>query len=276
MSYLNREQAGLPQELWDRIDEAARTAARDQLTGRRFLDLEGPYGIGLTSVEIGADDYCRQPQEEEAGAVMSHAISVPMLRKECELSVRRVQAHRDMGLPLDLAPIEDAGEAVARREEEFVYYGQPDFNLYGLMNAPKRNEAPLSDWEKSEHALEDVLAGVSKLEESGFHGPYALVADPEHYNNLFRRYEGTDMLQLQHLKSLCELGVLKAPVDGVAVVDPHVGRLIQGQDLMVGYTSNDGIHYHLFVNESVVLHLEEPGAVCTLKASGSKGGGSKG
>jgi len=264
LSYLNRGQASLPEELWEQIDEAARSAARDRLTGRRFLDLEGPYGLGLTSIETGADDYCRTPQEGEAGAVMSHALSVPMLRKGCRLSVRRIQAYLDMGQLLDLSPVEDAAEAVAAREEELLYYGQPDFHLYGLMNAPDRHEAKLSDWSKSDQALNDMLAAVEKLEGAGYPGPYALVAEPAHYNNLFRRYENTDMLQLQHLKSLCELGVFKAPVQGVAVVDPHVGRLVQGQDLMVGYNANDGIHYHLFVNESIVLQLQEPQAVCTM------------
>ncbi|KPV41525.1 bacteriocin [Thiohalorhabdus denitrificans] len=266
MHYLNREQAALPPDLWEGIDETARSAARERLTGRRFLDLDGPYGLGLTSIEVGTDDYCRTPEKGEAGAVMSKAISVPMVRKSCQLSVRRIQAYLDMGQLLDLSPVEDAAEAVAAREEELLYYGQPDFHLYGLMNAPNRNEAKLSDWTQSDQALNDLLAAVEKLEESGYHGPYALVADPTHYNNLFRRYEGTDMLQLQHLKSLCELGVFKAPVRGAAVVDSHVGRLVQGQDLMVGYDSNDGIHYHLFVNESIVLQLQEPGAVCTLTA----------
>ncbi|MFA9459502.1 family 1 encapsulin nanocompartment shell protein [Thiohalorhabdus methylotrophus] len=264
MSYLNRAQAALPQELWGQIDETARSAARDRLTGRRFLDLDGPYGLGLTSIEVGTDDYCRTPGKGEAGAVMSHAISVPMLRKTCQLSVRRIQAYMDMGQLLDLSPVEDAAEAVADREEEFIYYGQPDFHLYGLMNAPERHEGKLSDWSQSDQALNDVLAAVEKLEESGYHGPYALVAGHTYYNNLFRRYENTDMLQLQHLNNLCELGVYKAPVEGVAVVDSHVGRLVQGQDLMVGYESNDGIHYHLFVNESIVLQLQEPQAVCTM------------
>jgi len=264
MSYLNRDQAELPDSLWQRIDDAAVSAARDQLTGRRFLDLEGPYGIGLTTLETGVDNYCRQPAAEEAGAVMSHAISVPMLRKECQLSVRRVQAHLELGQPLDLSAVADAAEAVARREEEFVYYGQPDFHLYGLMNAPGRHEVKLSDWQRSEEALEDVLGAVTLLERAGFHGPYALVADPARYNNLFRRYENTDMMQLQHLRSLCQLGVFKAGIEGAAVVDPHAGMLFQGQDLMVGYQTNDGIHYHLFVNESLVFRLDDPRAICTL------------
>src|SRR5512144_3313628 len=127
MNYLNREHAAFGEDVWRLIDEAAVKAARDRLTARRFLDVDGPYGTGLTTIEVGNDDYCRQPGPEEAGAVIGRAVSVPMLRKSFRLSIRRVAAYQDNGLPLNPAPVEDAVEAIAAREEEMVYRGQADF-----------------------------------------------------------------------------------------------------------------------------------------------------
>lgn len=264
MSYLNRSIAPFPDAVWDRIDAAVAGAAAEVLTGRRFLEVEGPYGLGLTAIEVGSDDYCRQPGPDEAGAVLSKAIAVPMLRKSFGLSVRRIEGHLALGQPLDLTPAEDAAEAVARREEEFIYYGQADFGLEGLLTARGRHDTTCQDWGNVEQALSDVLAAVNALDAKGYHGPYALALAPVLYNNLFRRYEGTDMLQLEHLKRLCELGVYKASIRGGVLVDPHVGRILVGQDLMTGYSSNDGIHHQLFVSESLVLKLEEPEAICTL------------
>lgn len=264
MSYLNRESASFSSEIWDKIDEAAVEAARELLTGRRFLDVEGPYGVGLTSIEVGVEGFCRQPAPDEAGAVLSRAIAMPMLRKGFGLSVRRIEGYTAMGQPLDLRPVEDAAEAVARREEEFIYYGQPDFGLEGLLTAKGRNEVQCEDWSKIEQALNDVLSAVNHLDDHGFHGPYALALSSTWYNLLFRRYEGTDMLQLEHLKRLCELGVYKANIEGAVLVDPHVGRIIIGQDLMTGYSTNDGIHHQMFASESLVLLLEEPEAICSL------------
>jgi uncharacterized linocin/CFP29 family protein len=264
MDYLNRQMAPFGEDIWRRIDEAAVKAARDVLTGRRFLEVDGPYSVGLTSVEVGHDDYCRQPTPEEAGAVMGRAISVPMLRKDLRLSIRRVAAHQEMGQPLNLTPVEDAAEAVARREEEFVYFGQPDFRLQGLLTAEGRAHHEGGDWGNIDQALEDVLAAVNALDAHGFRGPYALALSPSLYNGLFRRYAGTDMLQLEHLRRLCQRGVYKAPIEGCVLVDPRVGRLIIGQDLMAGYISQDGVHYQLYVSESVVLRLDEPRAVCTI------------
>jgi uncharacterized linocin/CFP29 family protein len=265
MDYLNRHAAPFGEDVWERIDDAAVQAARDVLTTRRFLDVDGPYGVGLTSVEVGNDDYCRQPGPEEAAAVMGRAISLPMLRKEFRLSIRRVAASRDMGQPLNLSPVQAAAEAVAKREEEFVYYGQPDFQLPGLLTVEGRQHHEGGDWADVDRALEDVLAAVNALDVHGFRGPYALALAHTLYNGLFRRYAGTHMLQLEHLRRLCQHGVYKAPIEGGVLIDPRVGRLVIGQDLLSGYARQDGVHYYLYLSESIVLMLEESRAVCTIR-----------
>lgn len=270
MDTLSRAGAPLAPEIWSAIEEAAVKAARDMLTARRFLDVEGPYGVGLTTIELGNDDYCRTPAEGEAGAVLGRALSVPMLRKSFRLSIRRLAAHLQYGQPLYLKPAEDAAEAVAAREEELIYFGQPDFGLPGLLTAQGRTEASGGDWSNVDQALNDVLAAVTRLDDAGFRGPYALILEPSLYNGLFRRYPGTDMLQLEHLRRLCTEGIYKAPIRGGAVVDPRVGKLIVGQDLSAGYAAQDGIHYELYLSESLVFRLDDPGAVCTIAFAEAK------
>ena len=267
MDTLNRRLAPFSDAIWQAIDEAAVKAARDRLTGRRFLDLEGPFGAGLTAIEVGNDDYCRQPGPEEAGAVMGRTIPVPMLRRGFRLSIRRVAAHLEQGLPLDLSPAQDAAEAVAHREEELIYRGQQDFGLAGLLTIEDRLRVAGGGWSQIDRALQDTLAAVTLLDEAGFRGPYALVLAPPLYNTLFRLYPGSDVLQLEHLRRLCQAGIFKADIEGGVVVDPRVGALILGQDFRTGYVSQDGVHHQLYVSESIVLRIDEPKAVCTIAAS---------
>ena len=264
MDYLNRNASPFDANLWQEFDKAAVKSVRDMVTGRRFLDVDGPYGVGLTTIEIGNDSFCRQPQPDEAGAIMGHAISLPMLRRSFNLSIRRLAGHLEKEQPLDTTPVEDAAEAVAKREEEFIYYGQKDFNLHGLLTAPGRNEIAGGEWANLDTALNNVLSAVTRLDESGFRGPYALVASPELYNGLFRRYDGSDLLQVEHIGRLCTRGIFKAPIKGAAVVDPRCGRIVVGQDAMVGYSGSDGVHAQLFVSESIVLKLDSPAAVCSI------------
>jgi uncharacterized linocin/CFP29 family protein len=267
MDYLNRAQSHLPDAIWEEIERAAVAAAREQLTGRRYLDLQGPFGVGLTAIEAGNDDYCRQPSPDEAGAVMGRAISVPMLRRAFRLSVRRIAGYLENGQPLDLTPVEDAAEAVANREEEFVYRGQPDFSLPGLLTHERRRQIEGGDWAAVERALGDVLAAVTQLDEAGYRGPYALALAPPLYNGLFRLYPGSDVSQIQHLGHLCTRGIYKAPIEGGVLVDPRVGALVLGQDLRAGYIGQDGVHYQLYLSESIVLRIDEPAAICTISAT---------
>jgi len=266
VDYLNRSAAGFGDDIWQRIDEAAVHAARDVLTGRRFIPVDGPYGLGLTAVEAGEDGYCREPGHDEAGAVTSRAIAVPMLRRSFQLSIRRIESFRRQGQPLSLTVVAHAAEAVARREEEFIYYGQKDFQLPGLMTVDGKAVHRVGDWSNTEQALNDVLAAVTALDRNGYRGPYALALAAPLYNGLFHRYEGTELTQLEHLRRLCELGVYKAPISGGVLVDARVGRLIIGQDLMAGYARQDGIHHDLYLSESIVLLIEQPGAVCLLES----------
>lgn len=267
MDYLNRTHSQIPETIWSEIDQAAVEAARERLTGRRFLDLQGPFGVGLTAIEAGNDDYCRQPSPDEAGAVMGRAISVPMLWRAFRLSVRRIAGHLENAQPLDLTPVQDAAEAVANREEEFVYRGQPDFRLPGLLTHEGRQQLQGGDWSAVERALNDVLAAVTQLDEAGYRGPYGLVLAPPLYNGLFRLYPGSDVSQIQHLRHLCTRGIYKAPIEGGVLVDPRVGALVLGQDLRAGYIGQDGVHYELYLTESIVLRIDEPRAICTISAT---------
>ena len=269
MDELNRAQAPFGAAVWRLIDEAAVAAARERLTGRRFLEIEGPFGTGLTAIEVGNDEYCREPQPGEAGAVFGRALPVPMLRKSFRLSIRRLAAHVANGQPLDLKPVEDAAEAVADREEEFVYRGSGDAaaRLRGLQTIEGRQELAGGDWAAIDRALEDVLAAVTRLDDAGFRGPYALALAPALYNGLFRLYPGSDVLQLEHLRRLCTRGIFKAPIEGGVLVDARAGVLIIGQDLRAGYEGQDGVHYRLYLSESLVLRIDDPAAVCTIGAA---------
>ena len=255
-------------DLVNKMEEAAVSAARDILTGRRIIDVDGPYGLGLTSLEVGNDDLCRQPAPEEASAVLSHALSLPMIYRRFSLSRRRIAAFKEMGQPLNLKVVEDAAQAVAMREEEFIYKGQPDFHVYGLLTATGRNTLQGGDWTSVDQVLDNVIAAVNTLDSKGYRGPYGLALAPALYNNLFRRYPGSDLLQIEHLKRLCTRGIVKADIDGGVLVAKDVGTIVLGQDLQIAYLSPDAAHENFAVTESLVLKIEAPDAICTITPAG--------
>ncbi len=76
-----------------------------------------------------------------------------------------------MNQPLSLRVVETAAQAVALREEEFIYQGQPEFHLPGLLTAEGRNTVPGGDWTNIDRVLEDVIAAVNILDGRGYRGP---------------------------------------------------------------------------------------------------------
>lgn len=258
-------------ELMQRLEDAAVSAARDVLSGRRIIDVEGPYGVGLTTVEVGDDDKCREPGPEEASAVVSRAVSVPMIYRRFAISKRRIAAWQEMGQPPNMKAAEDAGQAVAAREEEFIYQGQADFNLGGLLTVAGRQTLAAGNWSNVDEVLENVITAVNMLDDKGYRGPYGLAMAPELYNNLFRRYPGSDLLQIEHLKRLCTRGIVKAAIDGCVLVAREVGSIVIGQDLQIAHLSSDAAHEHFAASESIVLKIEEPNAICTIVGAVTKG-----
>jgi uncharacterized linocin/CFP29 family protein len=253
-------------ELMTRIELAAVEAAREILSARRIIDVEGPYGTGLTTVEVGNDDRCREPGPDEASTVVSRALSVPMLYRRFTISKRRIAAFQELGSPLNLKAAEDAAHAVAVREEEFVYQGQPDFHLGGLLTVEGRQTIKAGDWDNVDEVLDAVITGVNALDGKGYRGPYGLALAPELYNNLFRRYPGSDLLQIEHLKRLCTRGIVKAAIVGCVLLARDVGSVVLGQDLQVAHLASDAAHEHFAVSESLVLKIEAPDAICTIMA----------
>jgi uncharacterized linocin/CFP29 family protein len=247
------------------------SAARDVLSGRRIIDVEGPYGVGLTTVEVGDDDKCREPGPEEASAVVSRAVSVPMIYRRFAISKRRIAAWQEMGQPANMKAAEDAGQAVAAREEEFIYQGQADFNLGGLLTVAGRQTLKAGNWSNVDEVLDNVITAVNMLDDKGYRGPYGLAMAPELYNNLFRRYPGSDLLQIEHLKRLCTRGIVKAAIDGCVLVAREIGSIVIGQDLQIAHLSSDAAHEHFAASESIVLKIEEPNAICAIVGAVNKG-----
>jgi uncharacterized linocin/CFP29 family protein len=88
--YLNRDAAGIPQALWEPVDHSAREAGREFLTTRRFLDLEGPFGVGMTRVATGSEsDYRPAPPAGGRGGRRQQLDHLRRLREggACKASV---------------------------------------------------------------------------------------------------------------------------------------------------------------------------------------------
>jgi uncharacterized linocin/CFP29 family protein len=258
-AFLGRDDAPLSARLWELLDGTMLGVARGELAGRRLLEIDGPYGLGLKSVPL-ADE------EIEDGVYVSASLPLTAVRRHFALNVRDLAAFEREPASVDLGPLVEATRSVVRKEDELVFRGSA--RAPGLMTDDRAVGAGLSDWNKIGVAQADLLAAVSALDEAGMHGPYALALAPRRYNLLLRRFETAAVSELDVVRTIATEGVVKAPAleDGGVLIQAgrEFAHIVVGQDLSLGFVGPAAGGLEFFVGESLAVRVLVPQGVCVL------------
>jgi len=264
--YLARGDAPFGASIWKALDTAMIGAAKSQLVGRRLLEIEGPFGLGLKTVPMG--DAIVTPGKSGAPDIAaSKAIPLALIRTTFTMAARDLASFEREGLALDLGSVAQAAMDCARLEDDLIFNGSKALDVPGLLGAAG-NKVQLSAWENEGDAAADIIKAVTALDDSGFHGPYALALAPRRYNLLFRRYRQGNQTEMQHLQSIVTDGIFKAPIlkDGGVLL--NVGRafasLVLGQDMMLGFVGPAENDLEFSISESLALRIRQPKAICVL------------
>jgi uncharacterized linocin/CFP29 family protein len=260
--YLMRDDAPIEDGVWEALDRTMVHAAQGQLAGRRLLDVQGPYGLGLKAVTL-ADRL-----GEQENLIYSPVLPLHLIHRTFTLGARDLAAHEREGVLLDTAPVARVAMEVARAEDRLLFHGAP--NTPGLLNLEGSRHVQLSSWDEVGAAAGDIIGAITALDEAGFHGPYALALSPALYNQLFRRYPQAHVLEIDHVRAMVTEGVVKAPVletGGVLVASgPQFASIVLGQDMTVGFIGPSDHLLEFSVSESLALYAPVPEAVVVLDA----------
>ena len=258
--YLTRDDAPFGAEVWDRLDSAMTETARAQLTSRRLLPLEGPYGLGLKSIalkDVRTDD----------DLIVSQTLPVVYIEEPFTLGTRDLANFERHGVHLDTQPIRDAALACAQREDALVFHGSA--GVPGLLNTEGAQEMTLSAWDEVGAAAEDIIEAITTLDGTGFHGPYTLALAPQRYNLLFRRYPQGNQSELEHLHTIVTDEIVKAPAleGGVLLASgKRHASIVMGQDMTIGFIGPAGDEVEFFISESLTVRIRHPQALVVLNA----------
>jgi uncharacterized linocin/CFP29 family protein len=258
-TFLGREDAPLSAEIWKLLDMTMIEAAKSQLSGRRIISMEGPFGFGLKAIPL-SDCECGE------GISNSTFIPVSLITTSFFLNKRDLAASERDRLMLDAAPVASAAMACAAKEENIIYNGVLD--VPGLLNAEGASSLALTKWDKTGTAADQVIDAVTRLDAAGFHGPYCMALAPAQYNLLLRRYPQGDGTELDHIRTIVAGDVVKAPGLKKGGVLLATGRqycsLVIGQDMSIGYNGPSGDSLAFSISESLALLIRASEAVCVL------------
>ena len=265
--YLGREDAPFGDSLWAMLDATMVESAKSQLTGRRLLHIEGPYGLGLKTISV-QDDVVAQGAEGRPELAASSAIPLALIRTTFTLAARDLASFERDGVAPELGKIAQAAMACARLEDELVFNGSKALGVRGLLTAAG-NRADLSSWAKAGDAAADVIRALTTLDDSGFHGPYTLALAPSRYNLLFRRYAQGHQTEMQHLSNMVTEGIFKAPIlkeGGVLLASGRAfASIALGQDMTLGFVGPSGGDLEFSISESLALRIRELKSICVLQ-----------
>ncbi len=280
MDYLNRTAAPFSKKVWEAIDGAVVRAATRRLTGRRFIEIDGPFGIGTRTAAFGTDRTVAESETEDglrrAAVFADGAAPIPLVQERFVLDVRGVEAYDKLDQPLNSRNAAIAGEAVANREEELIFYRSEALGVSGLLTVKGSRSVALSSWDEPEVAFRDILAAIEQLDAGGHVGPYALALSPRRHGLLHQIYPGRDTILADHVAKVVTAGIFKAPAlrAGGALVETTRRNmaLVLGQDLLTSFEVLEGPYYRFAASESLSLVIRFPSAICVLEERAGGGG----
>jgi uncharacterized linocin/CFP29 family protein len=242
------------------LDTAMKKAAENELVGRRLLDVEGPFGLGLKAVAL-------EDEETDSGMISSQVLPVMYIQKPFTLGTRELANYEREGVALDTCPVSETTRACARMEDNLIFNGT--VNMPGLLTVEGSNSMNLLSWDEVGTAAKGIIEAITRLDDAGFHGPYSLALAPERYNLLFRLYPQAKQSELEHLKTMVTDGIFKTPVlesGGVLLsTTAQCASVVLGQDMTVGYIGPAGANLKFTISESLTVRIRQPQAICILK-----------
>lgn len=278
MSYSSRyPDAPLSDGEWNDLQETVINHARRTLVGRRVLDIYGPLGSGIQA--IMNDVY----EENDLGTISLHGdslevsdpirrenLTIPLLYKDFKLFWRDIAHAKTLNINVDFSTAANAATQLALLEDDLIINGSKEFNISGLMNVKGRITHIRGDWMKSGHAFQDIVDARNKLLQMGHTGPYALIVAPQLYALMHRVHQGTNVLEIEHIREIVTDGVFQSPViKGDAGILIATGKqnvdLAIAEDFDVAYIDEDQMNHIFRIYETIVPRIKRPSAICTLE-----------
>jgi uncharacterized linocin/CFP29 family protein len=260
MNFLRRELAPISPQGWDEIDSVAKKALAANLSGRKFVDVDGPHGLDHASVPLGR---LAIPEKQE-GATVRYGVHqvLPLVetRSDFSLSIWELDNIERGAKDLNLDAVIKISREIAAFEEKAIYEGFAPGCIVGLQQAVKTQRIPIS------LDMNAVIDAVSKAQEqllkNGVGGSADLVVGPTLWEFIAHCVPGGTLRST--IESEIGGRVIYAEFLKDALLISNRGgdlELTVGQDFAVGYHGHTAAEVSLFITESFTFRVIAPEAL---------------
>ena len=264
MDALRRELAPIGQEAWNEIDGLARETLKASLSGRKFVDIDGPHGFDYAGVPLGRLSVPKQQPAGELRYGLRQVLPLVETRVDFSLDIWELDNIGRGARDPDLDALVEACRKIAAFEEKAVFDGFKAGSIVGLHEYAKdRKVAAALD---PNAFLDAVAEGQALMRRDGIDGQANLVVSAGIWKFLGKNVPGGT------LRSIVERQIEGRVVYSEAVKDALLvsarggdAELTIGQDLAIGYNGHDSTKVSLYLMESFAFRVITPQAVVGLR-----------
>jgi uncharacterized linocin/CFP29 family protein len=260
MNLLRKDFAPISKAAWNEINTLAKETLSANLSARKFSDVEGPFGIDFTCVNLGRLNI---PAKQKPGSVTYGVNKIlPLVEARVNFALDLWELDNiDRGAKdIQLEALTEAARKMAVFEENAVFNGFKDSGIEGLNQTAGKDKISMTLDKDS--IVDAVSEAQGRLRKEGITCGANLVVNPQLWKFLAHVFPGGtlgDIVKQQIKGSI----IYSESVDGALMVADREGdlELTVGQDFAVGYHSHDSEKVHLFLTESFTFRVITPEAL---------------
>jgi uncharacterized linocin/CFP29 family protein len=264
MDILKRSISPISAAAWDEIDEQAVKVLTSRLSGRRFVDVLGPFGWDHAVVSTGRLDVSDDESRDDVRWGVHVVQPLVETRSFFEMDIWELDNVGRGVKDLDLDNLIRAAEKIASFEENALYNGFEPGCIVGLAQSGEDHRISISI-DNGRSIMAGLSEGLVFFRKSSIEGPYILVAGPQLWQAVDVAGEGYPVRK--RITNLFDGGIILAPeLEGGFLVSSRGGdfELTLGQDYSIGFECSTADKVQLFLAESFSFRVLEPNAVVPL------------
>ncbi|MDT8443224.1 MAG: family 1 encapsulin nanocompartment shell protein [Desulfuromonadales bacterium] len=266
MDLLRRELAPISPQGWREIDTMAKETLIANVSGRKFIDVDGPHGIGHSCVTLGRLSIPKAQKSGKVGYGIHQILPLVEARVNFNLQTWELDNIERGAKDIQLDSLVEACREIAMFEEKAIFGGFDPGSIAGLQKTVKGDELALSL--DMDSIVDAVSEGQTKMMKDGVEGPANLVVSAPLWKFLARSTPGGTLRSIVETQIEGKV-ILSEFVQDALLVASRGGdlELTVGQDFAVGYHSHTSSEISLFVTESFTFRVVAPEAIIGFKLS---------
>ncbi|HKL67606.1 MAG TPA: family 1 encapsulin nanocompartment shell protein [Bacteroidales bacterium] len=262
MNILKKTLAPITDEAWGEIQEQAQEIFDIYLTGRKFVDIDGPHGLEMGAVSTGRLIMPDNQSKEGINYGTREVVPLIEIRKPFKVNLMELDNINRGAKDADLEDLENAAREIALFEEKLIYKGFSN-HIKGLEASAEGKAVELDD--EPDKMLRTLGDQVNEMQKMGVGGPYSLIVNNRKWKAISTLSKGYPLMK--QIKQIIDGQIIvNFSADNSMLVTEREGdyELTIGQDMSIGFDYHDAKEAKLYFTESLAFRVLSPEAIRIL------------